>query len=67
MKMKELWKPVNSPLGPVPRINPWLWENKFKWDPARGRDAAWQDLIKNALYGTTALTRALENTNEPKT
>lgn len=63
--MKLLWKPVNSPLGPVPRVNPWLWK-EIKYTQAENRDVAYQEQLKNVLYATTAMARAFDGTTDSK-
>lgn len=61
--MKPLWKPVNSPLGPVPRVNPWLWR-EIRYNHAENRDITYQEQQKNVLYAITAMARAFDQTTD---
>ena len=60
----SVWTPANSPLGPVPKVNEWLWElagNSY----ARNRDTLLREQETNVLYAANALARAYESAADP--
>ena len=58
------WTPANSPLGPVPKVNDWLWEMAGNFF-AQNRDKLLREQETNVLYASNALARAYESAANP--